>query len=288
MAAGRQCEVRLERCRFRSKNETGCLATSRILGRRASRHSSTVPQQMLDTPGDRNPSIPRLTTATTSQTPNDLSRPSAGACLGRGQQGRHAYRHSSAAPAARSAMREAVQFTGKCGDDSSPQALPGADQIGFSSAPAFLRPLPGYGWPTDDTMPPLELVPALQDPQARRGGSWTNQSGAPPRPDPAACLCCCALAAAALLWLLPVLQVPAERAQAEQMLRVFGTSTEYVAHCKVRAKPQGNATGAAAAVAFARRRAAGYAHGLPHDWQRQAGGQTGKTDSQADWLTSVA
>lgn len=29
------------------------------------------------------------------------------------------------------------------------------------------------------------------------------------------------------------LQVPQERAQAEQMLRVFSTSTEYVAHCKV-------------------------------------------------------
>ena len=29
-------------------------------------------------------------------------------------------------------------------------------------------------------------------------------------------------------------QVPQERAQAEQMLRVFGTSTEYVTHCKVR------------------------------------------------------
>ncbi len=29
-------------------------------------------------------------------------------------------------------------------------------------------------------------------------------------------------------------QVPQERAQAEQMLRVFATSTEYVPHCKVR------------------------------------------------------
>ena len=31
------------------------------------------------------------------------------------------------------------------------------------------------------------------------------------------------------------LQVPQERAEAEQMLRVFGTSTEYVSHCKVSA-----------------------------------------------------
>lgn len=40
------------------------------------------------------------------------------------------------------------------------------------------------------------------------------------------------LSAAAASWLV---QVPQERAQAEQMLRVFGTSTEYVPHCKVRA-----------------------------------------------------
>ena len=31
----------------------------------------------------------------------------------------------------------------------------------------------------------------------------------------------------------PVVQNPQERAQAEQMLKVFGLSTEYVPHCKV-------------------------------------------------------
>ena len=41
------------------------------------------------------------------------------------------------------------------------------------------------------------------------------------------------------------LQDPLERGQAEQMLRVFGQSTDYVSHCKVRrrgsADDQGNA-----------------------------------------------
>ena len=52
-------------------------------------------------------------------------------------------------------------------------------------------------------------------------------------------------------WARPPVQDPAERSQAEQYLRVFSLSTEYVSHCKVRQLRCSAARGAAVCEAIA-------------------------------------
>ena len=76
---------------------------------------------------------------------------------------------------------------------------------------------PGLGWATRHGGPAAGGRRLLAS-KAGKTAPWTGGSTAH-----------CQRAAVCLL-----VQVPQERAQAEQMLRVFGTSTEYVVHCKVR------------------------------------------------------